>query len=92
MPSLDTLEQLADARFVALVLAIAACIALAWTCRRLYRDKCRAEKRLSELSRKVAQLVERIYERYVEDLRGRPRHRPEPPTPEVPEQVQRPDA
>lgn len=82
MPDLTMLQRIADAKFPLVVCLLFAVTVVALVCAKLYRDKCRenerANQRIQEIGDRALQLTEKIYERYVADLRYGPRA-PQPP-------------
>ena len=70
MPGLDTLERIADAKSALVIALLFAVCMMGIVIYRLYRDKNRAHARYEELGDKMLKLMERIYERYVDDLRA----------------------
>jgi hypothetical protein len=70
MLDLDWLEKIAGSRWALEIILMMGCIMLAWTCRRLYRDKNALHLRVEESNARLVQLLEKIYERRIGDFRG----------------------
>lgn len=92
MPPLEAFERIADARSALVVTLLIAVVALAFVCRRLYRDVQAAQVRNQEFAKQVMKLGEAIYERYVSDLRGRQEVSDPPAQPETQPGTERPRA
>ena len=69
MPDLDFFERLAASRWTLDIVLMMAVCGEAFVIRRLYRDKNLLHGRMESLQERLVQLLEKIYERRIGDLR-----------------------